>query len=395
MIAFFGSVIVALGALLIPNHTPFARIWRPSFLLALFSALGWGVTWYYFGANEVEPVVGYLFVAGMVSFLLADWLTTIMTPPSSLQFTRAFALDQLVRRREMAFLYAALSVVGTILLAYLYRERSTMFNMFDFGAALRYAEGIAKLPTYGAYHFLLFAQVLAAVLVLNPNLFLRAGGYLLFGIAVLASFVAVSRTTLFFNMSALAFLMYARKGSFRGLAIPAGTMLVLTFVYATFTGKEDVGQESFIWYYLGYAVIAFNQFILPMVDWDYGINSFGTPAMLIAGREPEDLSEMGTQYNVYSFIGSPYRDFGVYGVIALPFLFGIIWSLVWNRSGTRPFYLIMYSYMLLPCVIPFFDWKFNFTSYLYLIPLLLIFVKARFAGDDAARAPALPQGAPA
>lgn len=393
MIAFFGSIMIALAALLIPNRTPYSRIWRPSFLMAVMSAVGWSVTWLYFELAGLDPVVEVLYLVGLFSFLAADWATTSISGDiPRVAAPQRFEVGQLVPRVELAWIFALLAGIGTVLLAYLYQQRSTMFNMFEFGAALRYAEAIAQLPTYGAYHFLLFGQVLAAVLVLNPRLVLRFAGYGLFAIMVFASFVAVSRTTLFFNMAALAFLMYARTKNYRALALPVATAVALMFYYAVIAGKDEVGQESFFWHYAGYAVVAFSQFILPMIDWDWGINSFGAPALLIAGRQPEDLSEMGTQYNVYSFIGSPYRDFGLAGVILLPFLFGILWSLVWNRVATRPFYLIMYAYMLLPCVIPMFDWKFNFTSYFYLAPLLLLLLRGRFV-DEAESIAAQPQPA--
>lgn len=389
MIAFFGSILLALAALLIPNRTSFSRVWRPSFVFAAMSAVGWSVTWFYFDFRGLDPVVPYLYLGGMISFFLADWLTTLLSREDPVpRGPGDFTLEKLVRRIELAWVYGALALIGTILLVYLYRQRSTMFNMFEFGTALRYAEVVAQLPTYGAYHFLLFGQALAAVLVLNSKLVVRAGGYALFGVMLLSSFVAVSRTTLFFSMTALAFLMYARNRNFKGLAIPVSATLLLTFYYAVIADKDQLGQESFFWYYVGYAVIAFSQFILPMLNWDWGLNSFGTIGMLITGREPEDLSEMGTQYNVYSFIGAPYRDFGILGIIILPFLFGVVWSLVWNRVNTRPIYLIMYSFMLLPCVIAPFDWKFNFTSYIYLIPILLLLLKGEFSQKTTNQVPA-------
>jgi len=56
----------------------------------------------------------------------------------------------------------------------------------------------------------------------------------------------------------------------------------------------------------------------------------------------------------------------------------MIWSVVWNRTGRRPFYLFMYSWMVFPCVIPFFDWKFASTTYIYLPLVYMALLQPQF-----------------
>ena len=382
MIALIVAVFTACLALAIPNGSPYVRVWRPSFLLSAFSVFGLIVTWQVFTFASMHPIVPNLYAAGLVSFLLGDWVTSLLVQRSTNQPAAGPpSFDDLIRWPPLVYIYGALVLVGMVLITYVYLQRSAMFNMFELGTALRYAESIAQLPTYGAYHFLLFAQALGSVFVVSRSLPLRLIGYFCFGVLILASFVAVTRTTLFFSMGALAFLMYARTQRIQVIAVPAALMAILTFYYAVFAGKDQAGTgESFFVWYTGYAIHAFNQFILPLPHWDYGLNSLGTIGSIIhGGITPEDLSIEGREYNVYTFIGSPYRDFGTWGVIAFPFIFSCIWSLVWNRTGDRPIYTFMYAWMIFPCIIPFLDWKFNLTSYLYLIPIFALLIKPAYA----------------
>jgi oligosaccharide repeat unit polymerase len=396
MIALIVSLLTAVLALLIPSRSPYSRIWRPSFLLSAFSVIGLTVTWMFFTFDGLNPSASLLYAVGTFSFFLADAVTSfLMKGDSSERLPLArIGLPGLVRSETLIYIYAGLAIIGTVLILYVYRERSGMFTMFDTGVALRYAES-TQLTTYGAHHFLLFTGVLGSLLVLNDRPRMRLFGYACFAVSVFSSFVSVTRTGLFFSLGALAFLMYARTGRLRSIAWPVAGIAILTFAYALFADKAEAttGESFFVWY-AGYAIYAFSYYILPLGQWDWGLNSFGILGSLMQGGiSPEDLSLLGTQYNVYSFIGAPYRDFGTAGVILLPFLFGTIWSIVWNKTGKKPLYLFMYAWMTFPCIIPFFDWKFNLTTYLYLIPIYLVLLNPRLRGEPMGRiaGPPLPE----
>ena len=382
MIALIVAILTAILALLLPSRCPYSRIWRPSFLLSAFSAIGLIVTWASFTFDGISGDAPALYALGTFTFFLGDAVVSIMMKGDrdALPLER-LSLVTLARSEAMIYVYAALSVVGTVLIVYVFRERSGMFTGFETGVALRYAES-TQTTTYGAHHFLLFAGALGSLLVVNARPRMRLLGYALFAVSVFSSFVSVTRTGLFFSLGALAFLMYARAGRLRSIAWPVVGIAVLTFAYAIFADKSEAttGESFFVWY-AGYAIYAFAYFILPLNQWDWGLNSFGVLGSLTQGGvSPDDLSLLGTQYNVYTFIGAPYRDFGILGVIVLPFLFGALWSLVWNKTGKRPFYLFMYAWMTFPCIIPFFDWKFNLTTYLYLIPIYLLLLNPRVRG---------------
>ncbi len=398
MIALIIALLTAILALLIPSRSPYARVWRPSFLLSAFSVTGLVVTWSFFGFDTLSPSAPALYALGTFSFFLGDAVISIMMKGDGERLPLAQAgITGLVRAEVMIYIYAALSLVGTVLILYVFRERSGMFTIFETGVALRYAES-TQTTTYGAHHFLLFAGALGSLLVVNAKPRMRLFGYALFGVSVFSSFVSVTRTGLFFSLGALAFLMYARTGKLRSIAWPVIGIAVLTFAYALFADKSEAttGESFFVWY-AGYAIYAFSYYILPLGQWDWGLNSLGVIGSLMQGGiNPADLSLLGTQYNVYTFIGAPYRDFGVPGVMLMPFLFGAIWSIVWNRTGKKPFYLFMYAWMTFPCIIPFFDWKFNLTTYLYLIPIYLVLLNPRLQGIVPGLQPAIgkPDGPP-
>ena len=84
MIALAAAVFVTFAALLIPNKTPFVRVWRPSFLMGALSAIGLMVTAKYFGFETMNPSVGLLYAGGLVAFLIGDTLmSTLMKPGHS------------------------------------------------------------------------------------------------------------------------------------------------------------------------------------------------------------------------------------------------------------------------------------------------------------------------
>jgi oligosaccharide repeat unit polymerase len=375
MIALVTSFVVAVLALFLPNSTPFSRLWRPSFLFGAFSTFGLSVTYFQYTFEGLHPAATNLYAAGTVSFFLADLAsTTLLRPAEIAREPRQFSLENVVRNVPTIYIYAGLGAIGALVALYLYRQRASMFNMFELGSALRYAE-VSRLPTYGAPYFLLFAQALGSLFVLNPQRLVRMAGLGIYIVLLLSTFISLSRTTGIFILSSLTFLYYVRSGNFRSLVLPIVAIVALTFGFAYLRGQEGT-QESFFFSYAGYAIYAFNYFILSLGNFDYGLNSFGSLAKIFAwGLTPEDLSVNGTEYNVYTFLGAPYRDFGLIGVLTIPFLFGLIWSFVWNRVNMRPIYLFMYSWMIFPCIIPFFDWKFNLTTYIYLIPIYVILLR--------------------
>lgn len=378
MLALVTSFLVAVLALFIPNGGPYSRVWRPSFLFGAFSVFGLTVTYFWYTFDGLHPAVINLYAMGTFSFFLADLVSsTLMRPAVLREAPQEFSIESLVGNVPTIYIYLALTALGAVLAAYVYRERAAMFNMFELGSALRYAE-VNRLPTYGAAHFLLFGQAIGSVFVLDRTRFIRMLGLGIFGILLLSTFISLSRTTAFFVLSSLAFLYYVRSGSFRSLIGPVAAIALFTFGFAYLRGQEGQG-ESFFFSYAGYAIYAFNYSIFTFSTLDYGLNSFGAVAKLVSGGfAPEDLSVGGTEYNVYTFLGSPYRDFGLIGVLMVPFLFGMIWSFVWNRVSVRPIYLLMYSWMIFPCIIPFFDWKFNLTAYIYLLPIYGLLLLPRF-----------------
>lgn len=380
MIALAAAIFVTFAALLIPNNTPFVRIWRPSFLMGALSAVGLMVTAEYFGFETMDPIVGLLYAGGLLAFLIGDALmSTLMNSGHSPDPGRVQPVVGLVRAVPLVYLYAVLALIGTVVVAFVYQQRSAMFNMFELGTALRTAER-EGLSYYGAAHLMLFSGALGTVLILNRKLWVQVIGFALFLGPFFLSFVAVARTGLFFFMCPMAFLLYVRTRRLWPLLAPVSLLVIGTFLYAQFAGKETAfnGDSFFVWY-AGYGIHAFDHYIFPLNDRDWGLNSFGAFGSFIhGGIEPEDLSVFGTEYNVYTFIGSPYRDFGVAGVILLPFLFGCLWSWVWNRTPVRPMCLMMYGWMVFPCIIPFFDWKFSLSSLVYLVFIYLILLRPQF-----------------
>ncbi len=372
---------VAGASLLIPNHSPYSRFWRPSFLFALFSGLGLTYTNFRFGFESIDGTIVYLYAMGVFSFFLGDLLFSLI-PYSRTESGSSkvdFSVGAFLRTQKIITPFVILSIVSGLLLVFLFRERTAFLGGNTLGYNLRYAASVANLPSYGAFHFLLFAQVLSSILVLSESVRHRAYGMLLYAIQLGASFVAVSRTMGLFSLISLAFLMYARTRSLRPMALPIFISIFIMFFYAVVAGKESMNNSSFVDYYVGYPLIAFNDYVYWNSERDYGINSLGTLGSIITGRgEPEDLRLTESEFNVYSFIGSPFRDFGVLGVFMFPLIFGAIWSMVFGRTGERPIYLLMYSWMIFPLILPFFDWKFNQTSFIYLAILYAVTVKARF-----------------
>jgi len=249
--------------------------------------------------------VPILYAAGTVSFFLGDAVCSARaTKVAVAALPRSFELKELLRDVGIAPIYFGLAVIGALLLIFLYIQRSTLFNMFDLGSALRYAESIARLPTFGAYHFLLFGQAIGSVFVVNDKRLVRFLGYFCYAALVFGSFVAVSRTMVFSFMGSLAFLLYIRSGSLKPLAVPAAILVALSIFYAGFANKEVINDRSSFIYYAGYAIYAFSDYVWTRPVLEYGINSFGIVGSLLSGGlQPEELRLVEGEYNVYTFMG--------------------------------------------------------------------------------------------
>lgn len=362
---FFIGLLIPLSVLTLPSPRGL-WIWRPTTLVAIFSFASLLAGQSLYDLNTLSLTTLILFVGGGYVFFLGDLISTFI---NGRLLTASHATQSTLRlgmRRAVACFLTLCAVTGFVIAAYLLVTRG-LLSGDAIGYALRYAHMYGEESDYGAFHFLLAAQVFGTYLLLSPSSQRRKMGWLLLGMCLFGSIVKMERTSILMLLSSAAFLIHYRTRRIGILLYPALAAALLFYIVAEATFKADTVVGNFFLAYLGYGLKAFDQHVLAMPGIDGGTNVFPW-VFKIFGQQVEgaDVGVAAGDFNVYSYIEAPYMDFGLVGAMVVIFSFAVVWGWMFNGIRTSPFKVLMYSAMVYPAVVVFYSWQFSLTTYFYL-----------------------------
>lgn len=256
---------------------------------------------------------------------------------------------------------------------------------------LRYANTVEGLGLSIAPYFLLFLHVIllyyACNLSKNKRIFV-----LLLLIMLSSALFTMARTSLMLTIvSTMAAYLLSNKYIHHGkntvnvkvLVISIFSFISLSWVVAYFTNKLNSAYGNFVFTYIGYPLVAFDERILQLDATTNGSQTFTLFykifSVLGLAKQPEgyDLGLTGRDFNVFTFMREPYMDFGEIGLYAVSLILGIIYGFIYRqvRKGNI-YWIIFYSIMLYPLVMSFYAFQYNLTSLVY-YAIILFFVYAR------------------
>lgn len=313
----------------------------------------------------------------------------------------SLALTNVVARKEVANtpyrlivrLYWGLALLGLVL---------SLYKIYSVGVgnpygsvllALRIANTWEHQPTYGAQHFALFALCLALYYAQRKRAFLCLVGSLIY---LVSAFSMAERTSIMFLFVAVGYTAINEEWiRLKGLVIALATLILLFIIVALGTGKTggDKGYE-FILVYLGYAVTALSQ-------WTEGKEYLGC-ADLVFGKvadvmslglyscNPLDLGLTDKDFNVLTYVASPYLFGGLPAVVESMLFMGAFFAILRTFTIKRKgYYLALLSCYMYALIMMFYAWQFSLTTYLYLMIILFPIFAGRFL--HANRAVSVPQ----
>lgn len=319
-----------------------------------------------------------VFLAGVVSFCVIYMLAIFFSTGGRLKTSIVLEREIHPPSSALVGLYWLLSVVG--LLLSLYRiwkfgingpmEGGVLFN-------LRYVYIWGSESNYGAQHFSLFACCLSLYYAQRR----RIGMCLLSGsIYLIAALALAERTSILFLFVSLAYtLFFVGWIKIRGLLLFFCLLILLFCVIAVATGRAggDKGY-GFLFAYFGYAVTALQSWVenkdgLGCADLIFGklldILSVGNYACV-----PYDVGFADDDFNVLTYVSSPYLVGGVPIVIASMALLGGWYAFLRRYALSKGgYFLAMLSCYMYALVMVFYAWQFSLTTFIYvgviLVPL--------------------------
>ena len=149
------------------------------------------------------------------------------------------------------------------------------------------------------------------------------------------------------------------------------------FLMAVARHTVDLLNTFFI-YYVG-PIVTFDRYMLEFNSYTSGWHTFYPFAKLLSiiGFQLEPL-EPGPyippgQPNVFTMMAGPYVDYGVIGLVIVPFFLGLIYSIIYTyvRRGNI-YFITFYSLFTYPLALSFFAYQYSLASWLYYIIILFV-----------------------
>jgi len=144
-------------------------------------------------------------------------------------------------------------------------------------------------------------------------------------------------------------------------------------------GSTSINSEDFWLYkYFGWNIIVFDQYFSPYPSVGHGIYSFGIFSRIFeflpiySTKVINSLPEI-VGFNTYTYLGSPYRDFGIVGTFLFSVFVGYVSMISFKKALLNGgYYLIFYSVFCFACFTAFYANIFFQSYFLYVIIIILI-----------------------
>ncbi|MBE7147313.1 oligosaccharide repeat unit polymerase [Bacillus mycoides] len=186
--------------------------------------------------------------------------------------------------------------------------------------------------------------------------------------------------------------MYNKKFNLKFIFLACIGFVSIAWLFALGTGKTTQSGTNFLFSYIAYPIVAFDQWVLNFPYTTNGSQTFAVfykvfDALGIHESISLDVGVPRGQFNTFTFMSAPYLDFKEVGVIFVFLFLGILYGSIYkNVRAGKPYWIIFYSIMLYPLIMSFFEYQYNLSSLIYYtIILWCVFVFGRMRDQKGVR----------
>ncbi len=146
-------------------------------------------------------------------------------------------------------------------------------------------------------------------------------------------------------------------------------------------GESILDKEFYLYKYLGYPIVAFdiNVMAFPRISKGYySLGPIGKVLGIFGVYHVSEFSSLGvagpTQFNVYSYLAAPYKDFGIIGIIVISLFLGFISGMFyWFSIRKKGEWTVFYSVYIYGILMAFYSYQFAMTYYFYIAAILILY----------------------
>ena len=146
-------------------------------------------------------------------------------------------------------------------------------------------------------------------------------------------------------------------------------------------GGSILDKEFYLYKYLGYPIVAFdiNVMAFPRISKGYySLGPIGKVLGIFGVYHVSEFSSLGvagpTQFNVYSYLAAPYKDFGIIGIIVISLFLGFISGMFyWFSIRKKGEWTVFYSVYIYGILMAFYSYQFAMTYYFYIAAILILY----------------------
>lgn len=344
----------------------------------------------YSDEHRITSITNALLLLGAASFMLGAAFNHILFHIAHMGKIKPNIMNigiYKMHRARKPMLY--IGVTGFFLgLYYAYDMGTSGPSSFFFN--LRYATTIEGANLGAAPYLLLFLHMWLIYSICIAPAIRRLKPYqvgLILMLLIISSLFTMARTGLFFTAISAAGAFYLSQRylyrktpeSFVNIIIFFLTLTGLFILVAVLTQKAEVSDvfDSFL-AYLAFPIISFDKFIAPNPGIHNGHNIFypfwkiGELFGLLPNWTRVIPGLTTADFNAFTYLNAPYLDFGKQGVGIVSFVIGATVSFIYGnaRSG-KPFYIALYSLLLFPLFMAFYEYQFSLVSWIYYMIILV------------------------
>lgn len=342
--------------------------------------------WYkYNSITHVKPESYMLYLLGVYAFITGYLLIECVIKKRK----KTMELPKYPQRYlTYANLFLIIGIIG-FLINIIQALPYVMNNPSNWAFELRYANAISGIKYSGRY-LLLFLQISTVIQIINRKIWKISNEKIFFMVSIwmISSLLTMARTELFLCLisTMLAFIYSTRWSNLKykpNFKVICAFLPLLTFgfcYFAKLTGRLGEGFLNIFLKYLGYPLIAFNDFILGQACTTSGANTFYVLKQLLHIMKVNTVMvdrsniQIGPgDFNVFTFLQGPYMDYGILGIIIIMFVLGIGYRLLYTyvRNGNI-WAKTYYCFVSFPLIMSFYDFIFEYSLWIYFLIILLL-----------------------